>query len=773
MDNGNFDKASSANAASAVNIHDMSNSPEIGSDGQSMHGPALPSAEDTQAPGRLGEDGLEESHASEPPDPNKPRVDKEMSTVNQPTANPDETEALPPSVPLSPDVPDVERDLPHVTAFRGGQSDSEAEDRYISDDERSIGGRSVDSRNRQVRRYADYIENLERRVRMLEMKDDESKRIRNPRFSRDRLPGIPELNYVNWFRFKNHYLDETNTYAIDVLVGPPKYYYQRVQEQKRIKRNLNDESGIRRENTDANLSISRNTEIQREIPDRIRINSMPLLLTLPDIMEQDWGPVEPIVFLRPFKGLIYYEAKIRETLNKLENKWADAERDIPSVQIVNEATKNKEDAESQVDSTDLGFIKTSLDEVPKTDGKDSLEASDLTKPSESPMDDGDGMMSAKVSSVKKLNGNSSNPKKEPSIQERMDSVEALRDFRCLVKFMDEELKPTLDNLKDESCPKILFRDLWHLFKPGDEVYSPLGADNEGGGFPIPLNEEKSEIVLEDQRSRSHERYQNTWRVIQTANGRPILSAGVNAFGDTTIPKVKVNPFFLKCYYIDYDGNRFFPVFHRFSIQYFEGERDVTALNIYPLKYAKESAKLREQLKERGELFKQYTTFKHQYYSGPTFVCHPCGCSYDEAYRIENIESEVVVDFTEAYRSCPDWLPIDDQQHGSNAMREDQREALEAYPVSTWKDRDHNILDHEHEELFLGDSKIQDRMMDEWLSTDLIFKDRPTPFLEKEGELRECDLVLLPSRVFAFVLRNRKFGMSLSTCVVSEEFCNVG
>ena len=51
-----------------------------------------------------------------------------------------------------------------------------------------------------------------------------------------------------------------------------------------------------------------------------------------------------------------------------------------------------------------------------------------------------------------------------------NSPEALRDLHCLIRFMDEELTLVLRKLKDPSNSRIHFRDLWHLFKPGDDIF---------------------------------------------------------------------------------------------------------------------------------------------------------------------------------------------------------------------------------------------------------------------------------------------------------------
>src|ERR1700761_5209309 len=60
---------------------------------------------------------------------------------------------------------------------------------------------------------------------------------------------------------------------------------------------------------------------QKEMPERIRINSAPILAILAEIAGEKWSS-EPKVFLRPYKLLVVYGKEIRLRLEVLKKIWA-------------------------------------------------------------------------------------------------------------------------------------------------------------------------------------------------------------------------------------------------------------------------------------------------------------------------------------------------------------------------------------------------------------------------------------------------------------------
>lgn len=220
---------------------------------------------------------------------------------------------------------------------------------------------------------------------------------------------IPELRYVEWIEFKNTQVGEKQAFAIEVLVGKARHWYQREASGGKAQGGYAEHKGIQTDSVEENGDgLEGGSEGSKEIPERIRINSRSVIAILSKIDSKGSWHRAPMVVLRLYKSFVYYEKQIRETLRRLETDWGEAENP-------DEATRD--------------------------------------------------IRSDKVDNVKDLT----------------DGLQALRDLRCLIQFMDQELKPVIDRYSRDSCKKVAFFELWHLFKPGNLIYSPLGTagDNKG------------------------------------------------------------------------------------------------------------------------------------------------------------------------------------------------------------------------------------------------------------------------------------------------------
>lgn len=277
------------------------------------------------------------------------------------------------------------------------------------------------------------------------------------------VPTTPRLRRVEWSEFKNLYLNETPLHAIDVLVGPPRYYWQRGSEDKNIKHDPHSfkyqvarKDSFRKE-FDPNVG-----QIPNAVPERIRINSELILSNLNDISSERIPTDQPQVFIQPYKLIVASDAKIRQRLKDLESKW-----------INGPGTRRKDRGRGTINSIE--------------------NASHITSDSES--------AASGTSREASVDG-----KRERSPNDPSNSFDALQDLRCLVEFMDNYITPVLRKYRSgpEPTKKIAFRNLWYLFQPGDDVLCTLKADNTGITAPEPD-------------------LQSLWRVLHVSEGRPHLS----------------------------------------------------------------------------------------------------------------------------------------------------------------------------------------------------------------------------------------------------------
>ncbi|KAL8857198.1 MAG: hypothetical protein Q9178_006253 [Gyalolechia marmorata] len=562
--------------------------------------------------------------------------------------------------------------------------------------------KTYDSR-RKVNEYAGYLKQMEARVALLEARSrglvkEEPKKHMD---SGTRVPAIPELRRVKWADFKNRTKGE-RVYAVDVLIGEEQYWFQR--------------------KSPSNEQVPAISPSEKEVPKRVRINSLPVLRVIdqivwPSSLESTHGENDPIVYIHPFKAFVYHEKEIRSRLAELENKWGQLDRNT----IIGTPEKK-------------GMV-----DLPTQNAKSDDESIDIPK-----ADNGKAQDSSKSEPTKA---------KVPK-EDLTDSLETLRDLRCLVRFMDEDLFPTIPNTQDLTCRRIAFRDLWHLFKPGEQVSIPPNDLATKHGLSEP--EERS-MGATTQLQRRNSRYQEDWRVISRGEGRVNLCPPKTDHDDVDedAPKHTPNAFQIVAFYIDFSDTVFRAVVHPFRIRPFEGMRDITSLEVYPSRYLDNLSEKNAGLIARGRTFKELTSFRHMRYEGSTFACHPCGCPFSGdtiPTNAERIESNVMVDFAEALKNDHAWDIYTNQ--GSKSCIND-RETFDNMPLKIWKDNERRELD----EAIIED--IDDEHYDygrtqDFASSHALLGQDPDPKVASGQNLKDEDLILLPARVLAYAFRIRRF-----------------
>ncbi|KAH7031941.1 P-loop containing nucleoside triphosphate hydrolase protein [Macrophomina phaseolina] len=310
-----------------------------------------------------------------------------------------------------------------------------------------------------------------------------------------------------------------------------------------------------------------------------------------------------------------------------------------------------------------------------------------------------------------------------SATDEKDSVEGLRHFRLLIELLDNYLQPLFEfrrSLMTGEAKKIAFDDLWHLFRLGQEVWVPNKQDDKAG----------------------------IYRVLKYTGGRELLT---QKYGGPSHPIVQdLGPggwsgaFGVQCWNLAFDGDVYRPKLKTFGIRRYEGEKDITSLPIYPLDFDLAKDEIRQRFVVRGETFVKYTQSKNVHLQ---YLGQDC----EENARGEEIDSEVIVDFKQAY--IDRYLqpqPID--------LDEDMITA-------DWREHDEDTTGNPYckedgcctSDLYHKDAKVDN---DHW---DKVFKGTyNSPLLEVRSEIdNEDDKILLPGQVYGYVLRNRQWA-TLST-----------
>ncbi|PWW77821.1 hypothetical protein C7212DRAFT_342460 [Tuber magnatum] len=443
--------------------------------------------------------------------------------------------------------------------------------------------------------------------------------------------------------------------------------------------------------------------------ERLRINSIPVLKVLEKLTTKSFGT--SYLFLRPFRFLMRHRDLLRGYLEELEKIHGD---------------KDPDNADDKEKTPTVIF-------EPGGGGKRIPPQTRSLK-----------------TNLRPLTVWGSNLVPEVAVENITETKEDMEDLRCLLKFIDEECRSDFDlvrAIKHGGIKKIAFTDIDLLFTAGEEIYSQKDVDNPQvyrvlattGGRPL----RKSEAIRGNYKlylrmtkeltgtgimcERNHTpNYNDIFRARRDDDGK---GESLYRRHDTA------SPFIIDCYSIDFDGLHLGGVQKQIEIRPYEGEKPVTSLPVYPLKFLPDLEKARERLLDRGKSFLEMLGVSHKYYEG---------LSLSEPK--EEVQSQVIADPTLALQLNPDWVP---KLGLDTATERDPREANESGPSTCvtlcWQgnfcekhdDFGIELQTKHHLEIFASQAKLLDEA-------------------QEHKKLGDSLIILLPERIFGFVLRSRKW-----------------
>ncbi|KAI1739544.1 hypothetical protein F4680DRAFT_421889 [Xylaria scruposa] len=521
---------------------------------------------------------------------------------------------------------------------------------------------------------------------------------------------IPGVRKTIWSDFKNWYNADDARYAIEALyVGADLSDEIRIERQRRQRSTMPPSEGVSNQMSEQDLS--------RRWLFRVRIQSHAVLLILSKHLNRDWDD-EIRTFVRPFRPLIALHEDMKKSLSELERKWADKEM------------------------TESNLVQQPTDITQKEGSRNKTG----------------------VSSDNELKSRADNNIKPSFIVE--DCVSALREMRCYVQFVEENVMTIRSRLAEHTVdnpPKVRFDDLWCLFEPGQYIYCP--ADPK----------KKQPNLKRSDQTRTY-----GWQTVRkllsavgpgmrlkTPGGRPVNRKKKDDSDDETDDEVDDNSdewficetdpepakgeyaMTLWCYYIDYDGQAYRPVFEIIEIDYYHGEKEVSNLTAYPLKFARDEKKIYNLLLSRGEFFKQFVQNQRLYYSGR---------SIDNTTDARHYEGEVIIDFEEALLSHPEWTP---NWLLSTYCTLEFPVAKDDFPIRKWVKADGKPMALEVSEVLQKDYGIESMDCNNTMNRDTFLAtwkewDKAGSETTKPPGIDIVDPVLLPQRLLGYVLRERKF-----------------
>lgn len=332
----------------------------------------------------------------------------------------------------------------------------------------------------------------------------------------------------------------------------------------------------------------------------------------------------------------------------------------------------------------------------------------------------------------------------------------LDDLRCYVKFVEERLLPQYPALHETSTgtrkgTKVHFDDIGCLFKPGDLVYVPHKALCKAVEEDIDILDLAGRMRESPQEKSTH---QKIWRFYSGKTSR-----------NHEVYEDSKDEFIAKLYYLEYDGATYGAVRCSFNMSRFSGEKDVTELDIYPLRFCDDWRKtLDHDIEERRQVVDNISHW-HMALEGWSLITDPLGIPVIDMKkswttqvrqaRPEYIQGQVIVDFREAWNSDPQYakffLDLEPKAHSRKASRINQYAS--PHKITTWSDRKRQkVIRISNDILVVSNRGYPMAEYDEYLKTDPYVREATRPHQPPKGD----DIALVPLRVFVYALRKRKF-----------------
>lgn len=219
-------------------------------------------------------------------------------------------------------------------------------------------------------------------------------------------------------------------------------------------------------------------------------------------------------------------------------------------------------------------------------------------------------------------------------------------MRCLVTFIEDNLGDLVRlraQVADRSLKEIAFEDLWHLFKPGDIVYSREPETGRERLFKVYY------ITGGLIKRRKVRRYEESDFDPETHGERKFVAVGC------------WTPFLLATYTMEFDGSQVGPRSREILIKHYSGKRLITELTAYPVCYHPDKDLL-GRFEAMGRQF--MSSVGHKYYDGlavsvavtVTPKSRSPGVITSVRRVYDSIVSEVYVDFEEFFKEYRDLRP---------------------------------------------------------------------------------------------------------------------
>ncbi|KAL6230351.1 hypothetical protein BDW75DRAFT_244904 [Aspergillus navahoensis] len=308
---------------------------------------------------------------------------------------------------------------------------------------------------------------------------------------------------------------------------------------------------------------------------------------------------------------------------------------------------------------------------------------------------------------------------ETGASEGKENAQLLPFLETYIGFVEEEVIP----FYPRSATKIRFRDLSAIFRPGDTIYVPREGKSSRGNTET-LGD------LDDY---------HLWRLYRT-------KSPLDGFYQEDAS------FQLKCYAIDHDGEMYVCRKKSFRIYSFPGEKEASSLPVFPLRYAANADRIRQDALTQGKKFLEYQRIKLLTHNGWGLNPDSKEDKTESHTSAQYITSDVIVDMNEALQAHSSWSP-----RWKFPKHNPKQYALSTYTFYTEysPDRPSFSVRKLWAEGYWSDEYTRLQKLEYCTKIDPFL----SSWIEGRGKMyqpRDGDLELLPRRLFAYALEDRKF-----------------
>ena len=421
---------------------------------------------------------------------------------------------------------------------------------------------------------------------------------------------------------------------------------------------------------------------------QIRINSRAVLKILGDVSGRSLDD-SPLTFVRPFQFLIHHHGEMRKKLEEIKSKVGSP-------------------VSHQAILPDIGT------------GNDTIQPLDISLENSTVTDSFDEYFQGreKIASAVK-------------VDDVYGRKSALAEMTCHIDFVDNQVMPDYEKFQgthSKVVPKARYDDLWYLFRVGDLVYVPD--------------------------------IQTIWRVYRiklpidadTEGDRNIEDCSCSTCKAHRERRDRYQRWSLCCYRLDYDGENYIPINKTFDMRSYSGFKEIKKLEVYPLRFEPDCTNMSSKAQKHGEKFVDLIKARYGYHSGWTLIKDPFGQTLyndkkEEIKSREYIESDVLVDFKEAFNATPDWRPTSD----SIKLGSDKLLKSSGAQMRVWSNKQPSKFKRISTTIIASDH-IDHLELKSILQLDRSSTNSAEPCMDPDIE----DLKLLPNRLFAYAVWVRRF-----------------